>query len=119
MQNNRQVGSRYEQMAANYLSDKGYRIVAINYRVRQAEIDIIAYDNECLVFVEVKYRRSLNNGHPFEAITANKIKRICRAALSYLQIKHISIDDTEIRFDVIGIIDKEIFHLPHAFDFCY
>ena len=42
MQNNRKVGNHYEQMAAQYLSDKGYRIVAVNYRIRQAEIDIIA-----------------------------------------------------------------------------
>lgn len=119
MQNNRQVGSQNEQKAANYLSDKGYRIVAINYRVRQAEIDIIAYDNKCLVFVEVKYRKNLTNGHPFEAITTNKIRKICRAALSYLQVNHIAIDQTEIRFDVVGIIGDEIQHLIHAFDFCY
>lgn len=117
MQNNRQVGSQYEQLAANYLSDKGYHIVAVNYRIRQAEIDIIAYDNECLVFVEVKYRKNLLNGHPFEAITRNKVKKICRAALSYLQLNNILVDQTEIRFDVIGIIGNEIQHLLHAFDF--
>lgn len=119
MQNNRQVGSRYEHMAADYLSDKGYQIVAINYRVRQAEIDIIAYDNKCLVFVEVKYRKNLTKGHPFEAITTNKIRKISRAALSYLQFNHISIDQAEIRFDVVGIIGNEILHLINAFDFCY
>ena len=117
MQNNRKVGNHYEQMAAQYLSDKGYRIVAVNYRIRQAEIDIIAYDNNCLVFVEVKYRKNTLNGHPFEAVTPAKIRKICRAALSYLQIHHLLIDETKMRFDVVGIIGTEIQHLKHAFDY--
>lgn len=117
MQNNREVGGFYEQKAAQYLSDKGYRIVAVNYRVRQAEIDIIAYDKKCLVFVEVKYRKDLSNGHPLDAITPNKIKKICRAALSYLQRQQLVIDDTEIRFDVIGIMNGEIMHIVNAFNY--
>lgn len=117
MQNNRAIGGTYEQYAANYLEKAGYRIVAFNYRVRQAEIDIIAYDQDCLVFIEVKYRKNLMSGHPLEAITQNKILKICRAAIAYMQSHGISVDGTPIRFDVIGILGDEISHIKNAFDY--
>lgn len=57
MENNRRrTGARYEQTAGRYLETKGYQILEYNYRCRRGEIDIIARDQECLVFCEVKYR---------------------------------------------------------------
>ena len=55
--NKREIGSGYEEMAAAYLIEQGYKIVVRNFSGRRGEIDIIARDGEYLVFVEVKYRR--------------------------------------------------------------
>lgn len=115
--NKRQIGGDYETVASEYLVNKGYTIVQINYRVRQAEIDIIAMDGRTIVFVEVKYRANIGSGHPLEAVDVRKQRRICRAALEYLMRNKISIDNTSIRFDVIGILGKEITHVENAFEY--
>lgn len=117
MQNNRKIGSTYEAFVAQYLEDKGYRIVATNYRIRQAEIDIIAYDKGCLVFAEVKYRKDTSSGHPLEAVTHTKMQKIGRAALAYMQSNRLSIDEIPVRFDVIGVVKNQITHITNAFDF--
>ena len=56
--NKRQVGTQYESMAVQYLTEAGYHILERNFRCRTGEIDIIAKDGAYLVFVEVKYRAS-------------------------------------------------------------
>ena len=64
--NNRQIGSKYEQLAADYLKKQGYCIVERNYYTPYGEIDIIAQQDEVLVFVEIKYRsnrRSVSYTH--------------------------------------------------------
>ncbi len=117
MDNKRQTGKAYEELAVAYLRDKGYFIIEKNFQVRQAEIDIVARDGNTIVFVEVKYRSSSGSGHPLEAVTPAKQRRICKAALFYMNLKKISPDNTSIRFDVIGILNKEITHIENAFDF--
>ena len=57
-QNNRAVGTAYEQIAGRFLEKKGFQILEYNYRCRAGEIDLIARDREYLVFCEVKYRRT-------------------------------------------------------------
>ena len=69
--NKRQVGTEKENLAAEYLKKKGYFIIEKNYRVRQGEIDLIARDSTCIVFVEVKYRA---NGRSGDALEAHCIK---------------------------------------------
>ena len=59
--NNRQIGSKYEQLAADYLKKQGYCIVERNYYTPYGEIDIIAQQDEVLVFVEIKYRMAMRN----------------------------------------------------------
>ena len=112
-----ETGRIGEDISVKYLEQIGYTIIERNFECRQGEIDIIAKQKDVLVFVEVKYRKNTLNGHPFEAVTPAKIRKICRAALSYLQIHHLLIDETKIRFDVVGIIGTEIQHLKHAFDY--
>ena len=70
--NKREIGSGYEEMAAAYLIEQGYKIVARNFSGRRGEIDIIARDGEYLVFVEVKYRRDERQGSPAEAVDYRK-----------------------------------------------
>ena len=58
------LGKRGEQLAVSFLEKKGYQILATNWRHRRAEIDIIAMDEDVLVFVEVKTRNNNNFGEP-------------------------------------------------------
>ena len=111
--NKRQVGTEKENLAAEYLKKKGYFIIEKNYRVRQGEIDLIARD----VFVEVKYRANGRSGDALEAVTGAKIRQISKTALFYLNQKKISINNTPIRFDVIGINGDAVTHIENAFDF--
>ena len=117
MDNKRQTGKKYEVLAISFLEAKGYFIIEKNFQVRQAEIDLIARDGDTIVFVEVKYRSSVISGHPLEAVTISKQRKICKAALFYMNKNKISPDNTSIRFDVIGILGDEITHIENAFDF--
>lgn len=90
-----------ESLAAEHLKARGCKILAKNYRVRRGEIDIIVQDGECIVFVEVKTRRSLRFGLPQEAVTIQKQRQISKVALAYLQAQNLL--DTPCRFDVIAI----------------
>jgi putative endonuclease len=80
----RQTGLRGEEIAAAHLRTLGYEIVARNVRTRYGEIDIVARDCACLVFVEVKTRRSAALGAPEEAVGARKLAQIAALAESYL-----------------------------------
>lgn len=117
VKNTRNLGAEYEERAAAYLREQGYFIIERNYRVRQAEIDIVARDGSTIVFAEVKYRANLREGHPLEAVGISKQRKISRAALFYLNQHKISVDNTQIRFDVIGILGDEIVHIRNAFDY--
>ncbi|SHO46052.1 YraN family protein [Anaerocolumna xylanovorans] len=118
MYNKRAVGSEKEQMAAAYLTAAGYRILAANFFTRSGEVDLIAREEEALVFIEVKYRKDLQSGSPLEAIDSKKIRNICKAARYYMYINHIP-EDTPCRFDVIGIVGEEVTLIRNAFDAQY
>ena len=100
---NIEVGQKGEDLACEFLKNAGYKIVERNWHYsKNAEIDIIALDKNCLVFVEVKARTNLNYGHPFEAISQSKIEKIRMAISAYLKITDIKHKD--YRFDGIAII---------------
>ncbi len=111
------LGKRGEELAAQYLKEKGYVVFERNWRYGKAEIDIIAMDGKTLVFIEVKTRSTLDFGLPQEFITKKKINLMILAANAYTeQYKRTE----EIRFDVLGIYQKgdviEVFeHLEDAF----
>ena len=113
--NKRETGSKYEEIAAEYLKSKGYIIEYRNYRDRYGEIDIIARQNITLVFIEVKYRSTSSAGNPLESITAHKQRQIRSAALSYMRYKRYNPEAMNIRFDCIGILGNEINHVENAF----
>ncbi|MCD7836325.1 MAG: YraN family protein [Lachnospiraceae bacterium] len=112
--NNRRTGADNEQLAADYLAKRGMRIAARNFRTRRGEIDIIGYEGGYLVFVEVKYRSTDARGGALESVNLTKQTRICRAADYYRFIHNIG-DDTNIRYDVIGIQGREITWIKNAF----
>ena len=99
--NRRQRGNEGESLAVDYLRKKGYRILERNFRFERGEIDIIAEENDTLVFVEVKARRSLQYGEPEDAVTDAKCERIRNIADGYLFIN--GIEDKSCRFDIIAI----------------
>ncbi len=107
-------GMLAEEKAASYLTQKGYQIIARNFRATGGEIDLVALDHKALVFVEVKKRTSQAFGGPIAAVTKTKQKRIVCASVQFMKT-HTNLTFEEIRFDVIGISPDEIEHLENAF----
>jgi len=113
----RATGMIYEAQAAEYLEASGYRILERNFRCRMGEIDIIASDNNVLIFIEVKYRGTGTSGGPEAAVTPEKQRTICKVALYYMH-RHCAYLDTACRFDVIAINSSgKIHHLINAYDY--
>lgn len=114
MENKRKTGGRYEEIAAAFLQERGYRILERNFRDRFGEIDLVARDGRYLVFVEVKYRRDSGSGYPEEAVDARKQARLRHTASSYLYSRHYP-QDMPCRFDVVSILGEEIRLIADAF----
>lgn len=114
--NKRRLGEDKEQVAADFLEAAGYQILERNFRCRMGEIDLIAKENETLIFTEVKYRASHKAGLPEEAVDFRKRQRICKVALYYLTT-HVRRTDVPCRFDVIAIDGGEIRHHRNAFSY--
>ncbi|NVO19899.1 MAG: YraN family protein [Bacteroidetes bacterium] len=108
------LGKNGENIAANYLTRKGYQIIKRNWRYNRDEIDIIAKDGDWLVIVEVKTRTSDWFGEPEMAVTRTKQQSLVRAAQGYIMETDFK---GETRFDVIGILfDKQQVKLNHVED---
>ena len=90
-----------EEYARRFLEQKGYSIIEAKYRGKYGEVDIVAWDGDCLVFVEVKSRRSRAFGRPEESVTAAKQQKLVQSAQEYVQEK--GYEDREWRIDVVGI----------------
>lgn len=112
--NRRSTGTIYEQSAARFLEEQGYRILEKNFRCRQGEIDLIALDGETVVFVEVKFRRDDRMGDGAEAVDRKKQKRIVGCARYYLFL-HGEYASSPCRFDVVSVSGEEITLLRDAF----
>lgn len=118
------VGSLGEEIAANFLTARGYRILERNFRCKGGEVDIIARDpaDRSLAFIEVKARRGLTYGVPQLAVTPFKQRQISKAALTWLSKNRLH--DTNARFDVIAILlhtdaAHSIEHIRNAFELAY
>jgi putative endonuclease len=79
------TGQTGEELAQAFLKKKGYRILQTNYRSGRGEIDIIASQRDCLVFVEVRTKSNLEYGSPEESLTQSKMLHMESCALRYLQ----------------------------------
>lgn len=117
MEPRRKFGNWGEDAAAEYLQDKGYAIVERNFTCTYGEIDIIARNEEGLVFVEVKSRRSLKFGRPSMAVTKIKQAKIRKSAFCYLRERKTYY--RHIRFDVIEVVSlygtTQVNHLEGCF----
>lgn len=109
-------GKLGEEIAANYLMEKGYEILECNWRNIHKEIDIIARDGKFLVIVEVKTRQTDEYGNPDIAVTRKKQRMLIAAANAYIMRNRL---DIETRFDIISIIFSDgepvIDHVEDAF----
>ena len=109
-------GAEGEQIAQNYLSELGYQILESNWRFQKAEVDVIAKEDNFLVFVEVKCRSTDIFGEPQTFVSEKKQALFKSAAEGYLEQKDL---DYEIRFDVISVIlgaqKAKIEHFKDAF----
>jgi putative endonuclease len=113
-----ELGSLGEDIAATYLTDVGVRVLDRNWRCREGELDIVAREADALVFCEVKTRRGTGFGHPVEAVTASKQRRLRTLAQRWLAAhdEHAPV----VRFDVVGVLLRPdrpalVTHLRAAF----
>jgi putative endonuclease len=97
------TGKSGEEIARRYLVEKGYQIVAVNWRYRRAEIDIIASKPGWLIFVEVKTRSGTFYGSPDQFVDRRKQRLIVDAAVVFMNRTGFP---NEFRFDIISIVFK-------------
>ncbi|MFM9873274.1 MAG: YraN family protein [Fimbriimonadaceae bacterium] len=102
-------GTAAEDQAANYLLSLGYTVITRRFKTRSGEIDLIALDNQTLVFVEVKFRA---NSSPEESVTPRKAERFQAAVAEYFS----KTDQPELpaRYDLIAITPTELRHHKNA-----
>jgi putative endonuclease len=118
MAEHNELGKSGEELAKDFLTQKGFLILATNWKFRNAEIDIVARKNNFISIVEVKTRSSNVFGEPSTFVDKRKQKLLIQAAEWFCEQK--SIDDVEINFDIISIILKKdnthsIEHIENAF----
>lgn len=112
------IGKRGENCAAEYMKAKQYTVVEKNYYSKYGEIDIIAENQEYIVFVEVKTRKRNCMVDGREYINKMKQSRIVRTALQYLNINE---TEKQVRFDVIEVEFISVYdmyvkcHIENAF----
>ena len=115
-----EIGIIGEDLAVNYLINKGYQILERNWRSGHKEIDIIAREEDTLVIVEVKTRKSNTYGEPDIAVGVMKQRMLIWAADAYVRYKNLDVD---VRFDIISIVitdkEPEIEHIEDAFVVTY
>ena len=97
----KRIGAKGEQAACRYLLSNGYKVIETNFATRAFEIDIIAFDQDTLCFIEVKTRTGFNKGLPREGVTPAKQKKMIMGAQYYLKQK--KIQNTRLRFDVVEV----------------
>lgn len=114
--NRRAKGREYEQRAASYLEKQGVTLLEKNFTCRQGEVDLIGIHENCLVFVEVKYRRDGGYGQPEEAVGAVKQGRICLAS-DYYRMTHQRESARQVRYDVVAFCGDQVRWHRNAFPY--
>jgi putative endonuclease len=113
------LGTRGEDIACHHLEQQGVAIIERNWKCQSGEADIIAREEDDLIFVEVKTRSSTSTGFPEEAVTREKRRKYERIAMEYL-FTH-NLPSARIRFDVMALLvadDGKAFLRHHRDAFC-
>jgi len=100
------TGRNAEDRAVLLLEARGYRVVDRNYRERRGELDIIAWDGDVLVFVEVRARHAEDFGDVAESIGTSKRAALIRTARGYLRTH--DLEEAPVRFDVVTFAGEEL-----------
>lgn len=111
------LGRWGEARAREYIESIGYRVLDVNWRCREGELDLVAQDGGCLVVIEVKTRRSVRSGHPLEAVTPKKLAGLRLLSALWLRAHQVVADG--VRVDIVGVLllpgrDVEIAHVIGA-----
>ena len=114
MRNTKAIGDIGEEIAAQYLLSKGYKLLERNAKYAGVDIDIVAKDKKTLVFCEVKTRSDVLFGRPVEAVNRPKQLRYIQGAKGYI-VTH-KVKNTDIRFDIIEVLEDDINHIISAFE---
>ncbi len=115
----RALGRHGEDLAADWMMRKGYRIRERNVRTRLGEIDLVAEQEGTIVIIEVKTRRTSNAGLPLESITPAKASRLRRLAEAYMVDRGLA-ETHDLRIDCVGILagagpgKEEVDHVEDA-----
>ena len=116
-----ELGKLGEELALKKIKRLGYKCITRNYRCSMGEVDIIARDGDCLVFVEIKTRKGKSLRYAKEAINERKKRQISRVALAYMKANNCC--DVKSRFDVVAINlnkgNERIEVIQNAFDLAY
>jgi len=103
-------GKEYEDIAVKYLENLGYTVLARNFHCRLGEIDVIAWDGEELVFVEVKGGKDMRFGHPAERLNMNKLRRIMACAYEFMERME---EDPPFRLDLLVVLGGRVEHFKN------
>lgn len=94
------VGKQWEDYVLEHLQRQGLRLLQRNYRCRHGEIDLVMEEGPVLVFVEVRFRRSVRFGGAMESVDRRKQSKLLATAATYLQERRV---DRAVRFDVAAL----------------
>jgi putative endonuclease len=112
-----QLGRIGEQLAATFLISNKYKILEKNYHCRFGEIDLIAFFDRTIIFVEVKLRSSTMDS-AVSSVSVSKQKKLTKTAQEYIA-HHPELEKYPIRFDIIAILKQknsyQLKHFPDAF----
>lgn len=101
MQTTRDIGRRAEDLAAAWLAERGYVVLARNHATRRGEVDLVCRAGGVLCFVEVRSRAGAGHGAPEETVDRRKALRVVAAATDWAR-RNGALDD-DIRFDVLAM----------------
>jgi len=101
------LGAYGEDLAASWYSDRGYRVLARNWRCDEGELDLVLEREGTVVICEVKTRSSLRYGSPFEAVGPAKQHRLRRLAARWLR-EESPLRPVRVRFDVAGVVGRRV-----------
>ncbi len=115
--NRKQIeGKMGEKEAATYLEKQGYKIICMNFKCMRGEIDIIAEENDIVVFIEVKTRTSKEYGEAGEAVDHKKQKHIYDAARYFLYKEKKEYVYTRIDVIEVYMMERKVKNKPHKTD---
>ena len=119
--NSRKCGMQGEELTAKYLMRLGFKVIAKNFHSRYGELDLVAANENLILFVEVKTRKANSLVLPAEAVFNSKIKKIIKTAVIFLE-KNEQFNFLQPRFDVSEVVIKSsdsinLNYIENAFDF--